>query len=578
MQKVDMKRFIYFFVFFLLLTLSLFFVMNTLDSRTIQQSLVSNAKNQVSYAESVVDDMLYEASMYGIQYTADSSVRFYRQQIRELDSYNAQMKKNALVERMDNALLSNQSIESLAVYWKQEHAMIATRQDPLAYEIYGSVEKRGWQMVNGNLYYFSLYPYIREPRTPDEIQYVVGVKLKMDYLRNVLKKSFNEGGSEAFFLVGDGPTISNGPLVEGIANQARETVAPDPKEILKFDYASGREDYFVLSKYIEPIDTYLVTYTRTSDLLEPLNRNRQMFVGSIMAVLLIGLIVIGIFYRNFYRNVQLLRNRFRQVERGDYGVRIGSIPGAASTEFGTLFGGFDHMVARTESLLESLKTETDLRRSAEMKQLQAQINPHFLYNSLFFIMSMARSSPEAVIRMSKHLAEYYRYLTRLGSESITLETELELADHYLGIMALCKTMEYEIILPDLLKKQPIMPLIIQPIVENAILHGIEERQGAHRVSIVVEPADTGAVITVANDGRGLTAEELHQLKQDVANAEPPSGSGGVGLWNIEKRLKNAYGDAGNLEFAVNEWGGLSVSVRIEFAAQEGGNYGVIDRG
>ena len=144
------------------------------------------------------------------------------------------------------------------------------------------------------------------------------------------------------------------------------------------------------------------------------------------------------------------------------------------------------MVAQIQMLFTSLKTETDLRRNAEMKQLQAQINPHFLYNSLFFIMSMAKSSPEAVIRMSKHLAEYYRYLTRLDSSSVTLATELELADHYLGIMALCKTMDYDIKLPDELKEQPIMPLIIQPIVENAILHGIEERQGAHRVAISVE--------------------------------------------------------------------------------------------
>ena len=76
--------------------------MNALDSRTIQNSLVNTAKNQVSYAESVVDDMLYEAGMYAIQYTADSSVRFYQRQILELGDYDAQMKKNDIEERMKN--------------------------------------------------------------------------------------------------------------------------------------------------------------------------------------------------------------------------------------------------------------------------------------------------------------------------------------------------------------------------------------------------------------------------------------------------------------------------------------------
>ncbi|MEC0201298.1 histidine kinase [Paenibacillus lautus] len=575
MKKVNMKRFIYFFVFFLLLTLSLFSVMNALDSRTIQNSLVNTAKNQVSYAESVVDDMLYEAGMYAIQYTADSSVRFYQRQILELGSYDSQMKKNDIEERMKNTLLSSQSVESLGIYWRAEGTFIATRGETLADDIYGSVNKRGWKHVNGNLYYFSVYPYVREPRSPEDIEYIVGVKLKTDYLRNLLQKSFNGGSSNAFFLVGDDLTISDGKLVDGIANKARQTVSPDPKHILRFDYSSQGGDYFVLSKYIEPIDAYLVTYTRMSDFLEPLNRNRQVFFVSILIILIIGLIVISTFYRNFYRNVYLLNKKFHQVEQGDYAIRILNRP---NNEFGSLFGSFNHMVAQIQMLFTSLKTETDLRRNAEMKQLQAQINPHFLYNSLFFIMSMAKSSPEAVIRMSKHLAEYFRYLTRLDSSSVTLATELELADHYLGIMALCKTLDYDINLPGELKEQPIMPLIIQPIVENAILHGIEERQGAHRVAIYVEAFHSGARITVANDGKPLSPEELRTLQASVEAPFPPPGTDGIGLWNINQRLKNAYGDSCGLRFASNDWGGLSVSVLVDFSFEEGGAYAFIDRG
>ena len=290
--------------------------MNALDSRTIQNSLVNTAKNQVSYAESVVDDMLYEAGMYAIQYTADSSVRFYQRQLLELGTYDAQMKKNDIEERMKNTLLSSQSVESLGIYWRAEGTFIATRGETLADDIYGSVDKRGWKLVNGSLYYFSVYPYVREPRTPEDIEYMVGVKLKTDYLRNLLQKSFNGGSSDAFFLVGDDLTISDGTLVDGIANKARETVSPDPKHIHRFDYSSQGGDYFVLSKYIEPIDAYLVTYTRMSDFLEPLNRNRQVFFASIVIILIIGLVVISTFYRNFYRNVYLLNKSSIRLNKG----------------------------------------------------------------------------------------------------------------------------------------------------------------------------------------------------------------------------------------------------------------------
>ena len=110
-------------------------------------------------------------------------------------------------------------------------------------------------------------------------------------------------------------TISDGKLIDGIANKARETVSPDPKRILRFDFSNRGGDYFVLSKFIEPIDAYLVTYTRMSDFLEPLNRNRQVFFASIFIILIIGLVVIATFYRNFYRNVYLLNKSSIRLNR-----------------------------------------------------------------------------------------------------------------------------------------------------------------------------------------------------------------------------------------------------------------------
>ena len=169
-------------------------------------------------------------------------------------------------------------------------------------------------------------------------------------------------------------TISDGKLIDGIANKARETVSPDPKRILRFDFSNRGGDYFVLSKFIEPIDAYLVTYTRMSDFLEPLNRNRQVFFASIFIILIIGLVVIATFYRNFYRNVYLLNKSSIRLNR-----RLRHpIHNRPNNEFGSLFGSFNHMVAQIQMLFTSLKTETDLRRNAEIKQLQAQINPHFL--------------------------------------------------------------------------------------------------------------------------------------------------------------------------------------------------------
>ncbi|TCN19710.1 sensor histidine kinase [Mesobacillus foraminis] len=571
MKKVNMKLFIYFFIFFLLLTLGLFFVQDLLGARTLKENLIQASKNQISYTDKMLHVGINEANMYGVQYTADPAVRFYQSQIKELGIYDAQMKKVAISNRLDDRLLSSNAVESIAIYWKSSDVFISTSPGRFTKDIFVNVTKRRWQTINDGLYFFSVYPYIHQPKDPKNIQYIVGVKIKTSYLTSLLEESFNESGSKAFFLVNRHSVISDQSVSKAIVEKIKKNARPDPEKVTEFNYQTGDNQYYILTKYIEPIDTFLVTYTRTNEFLNPLKQINQVFSLSIVVILVIGLILIFLFYRNFYQNVHLLRTKFYQVEQGDYSARITD---KQNNEFNRLFKGFNYMVIQIQALFASLKVETELRRNAEVKQLQAQINPHFLYNSLFFIMSMAKTSPDAVIKMSKHLAEYYRYMTKKDSQEVTLASELELADHYLSIMSLCKRIDYEINLPPELREHTMMPLIIQPIVENAIQHGIEERQGAHRVSINVQALGSLALITISNDGKGLTPDEIQELVMKVGKAQPPRGKNGVGLWNVNHRLINTFGEESKLNFITNDWGGLSVSFLIDFSLTGGVKHAV----
>ncbi|MEK3683592.1 MULTISPECIES: sensor histidine kinase [unclassified Paenibacillus] len=565
MKKINMKRFIYFFVFFLTLTLVLFYVMETHSAKTLKQSLIQSSKNQVIYTDSMLEGVLSEARTYAIQYTTDSSVRYYEKQKQVLSTYDSQMKKNDIWSMINNTLVSSQSVEMVGIYWRSDGTFISTMSGQSA-EPFKEVQRRGWETINGSLYFFSVYPYIQQPSSLMDIQYVVGVKIKTDYLMGLLDKALNSENADAFFLLNKSLLVGTRSMNSDIVEAAKGMIAANPGQVMEYNYKAADGNYVILSKYTEPIDSYLITYTRMNDVLNPLNRNHQVFFISILIILIIGLFVIAMFYRNFYRNVYLLHKRFYQVEHGDYGTRIKENPG---NEFDSLFKSFNHMVSQIQALFDSLASETELRQNAELKQLQAQINPHFLYNSLFFIMSMAKASPDAVIQMSKHLAEYYRYLTKLDSRHVSVASELALSDHYLAIMALCKQINYRIELPYDIGLRRIMPLMIQPIVENAIQHGIEEQQGAHRVFIAAEEMGQGVKITVSDDGKGLPADGLQQLREHIAQEEAPMGTTGIGLWNINRRLKNSYGNNSGLFFYTNEWGGLSVSLHIDFQLEEG---------
>lgn len=540
--------------------------MEALSAKTLQRQLVQSSKNQIIYTNSMLDDVLSEASLYAIQYTTDSSVRYYEGQKQVLGIYDSQMKKNEIGKMIGNTLISSQSVEMVGIYWQSDGTFVSTTSGKNLNEPFQQVLHRGWEFINGSLYYFSVYPYFNQPTKPSDIQYIVGVKLKTEYLAELLDKALNSENADAFFLLNKTQLVGNRTVDAGIVQAAKEMISPDPGQVMEYHYRADDGNYVILSKYIEAIDTYLITYTRMDDFLNPLNRNHQLFFISILVILIIGLFVIRMFYRNFYRNVHLLHKRFYQVEQGNYGIRIRENPG---NEFGSLFKSFNHMVEKIQALFVSLATETELRQSAELKQLQAQINPHFLYNSLFFIMSMAKTSPDAVMRMSKHLAEYYRYMTKTESRNVTVASELELADHYLTIMALCKQINYRIELPPEIGARQIMPLMIQPIVENAIQHGIEEHQGAYRVFIKAEELNGGVRITVSDDGKGLPPADLARLIDNVRKEHAPEGPKGIGLWNINKRVKNSYGEHSGLNFSINEWGGLSVSLHIDFLLEEG---------
>lgn len=573
MKNVNMKRFIYFFIFFLLLILSLFFLFNVLGTKMIKKSLIQSSKDQLTYTNNMLHTGLSEVTRYGVQYTADNSVRYYEEQKQWLTTYDAQKKRVGILDRLNDQLLSSQFAQSMGIFWKNDETFISTSPARLKKGLFTNVTQQGWQSYDGNLYYFSVYPYIQQPQDPKKIQYIVGVQLNKEYITGLLKDSFRNSNTKAFILVHNSIVLSDQVVNKDIVREVKENGLEQSEEISELSYQTENNDFFILVKYIQPIDAYIVTYTKTNAFLNPLKLTHLVFSSSIIVITIIGLFLLVMFYRNFYQNISLLARKFHQVEVGDYGARISE---KTNNEFNYLFKSFNHMVVQIQTLFTSLKVETKLRRKAEIKQLQAQINPHFLYNSLFFIMSMAKTSPESVIKMSKHLAKYYRYMTNIDSKNVTLTSELELADHYLSIISLCKNIDYKINLPSELGEQRIMPLIIQPIVENAIQHGIEERQGAHRVLINVQVQNTGAMITVADDGKGMTADEIKKLKDKIEKEQSPKGKNGVGLWNIHHRLKNTYGKKSNLQFFTNDWGGVTVSFFIDFSPDGGRKNAIIN--
>ncbi|MFB9330785.1 sensor histidine kinase [Paenibacillus aurantiacus] len=317
--------------------------------------------------------------------------------------------------------------------------------------------------------------------------------------------------------------------------------------------------YIVTYEKSKALGWYLVDYTPLGELLQPITDSRNLFYASTGLLLALSLLAAALLYRNVQMPVRELILSVRKLKRGDYSARVSA---KTNNEFQYLFDQFNHMAEEIQRLIESVFSEKLRVREATLKQLQSQINPHFLYNSFAFIQSMAQlENKEAIIAVTQRLSKYYRYTTRVENQTGSLGEELDLIRNYLDIHAMkMHRLQYEIDMPDDMLSMTLPRLLLQPIVENAIVHGIERKPGPGMIRMTGSKQDGVTEIVVDDNGAGLDPDRLMQLAAKLRKSMDDDM--GCGLWNIRQRLVHQFGSASDLCLEASPLGGLRVTIRI----------------
>ncbi|CAM4110852.1 histidine kinase [Paenibacillus alkaliterrae] len=312
--------------------------------------------------------------------------------------------------------------------------------------------------------------------------------------------------------------------------------------------------YYVKSKQL---NWFLVDYVPVENILAPIRKTNALFYTTLGLLLAMSFLAAYLLYRNVQRPISKLVRGVELLKMGDLSARIRYRP---NNEFDFLFERFNEMAEQIQDLVDRVYTEKLRLHEATLKQLQAQINPHFLYNSLFFIINtaMLRDTP-SVVAMAQNLAEYYRYTTRMEERTTPLREELKLVDNYLTIHNLrLKRLHYEINMPEEMLELSVPRLLLQPIVENAIVHGIENKPGDGLILITGHLVDGLCEIVVDDNGTGLTDKALARLQQQLGL--PMEAAAGCGVWNVHQRLHFVFGAGAGLRLAHSTLGGLRVTL------------------
>lgn len=391
-----------------------------------------------------------------------------------------------------------------------------------------------------------------------EKDFTIQVTFPTDNLTKLLNDAKQEGKNDPFFYKEGMPLLMNSSadqtrtqdLIMSLLGGIR---SDSGTEIVKL------QDNKYLVNYVksQKLGLYLIDYMPLDLALSPIVKTKKIFYLSCAVLFAAGIAIVSSLYRKIQIPMLDLLKGVRLLKNGDFTARLHR---RTNTEFDFLYTNFNEMAFQIEELIEKVYKEKIVSREALLKQLQAQINPHFLYNCLFFINNSVRlGNDEAATAMTQNLAEYFRYTTRLEEPMTTVQKEISVVEKYLAIQKLrMDRLHYEIRTPDSMNHLTIPKLLIQPLVENSIIHGIEKKQLAGKVIITGTETDAGYRITVEDDGRGMTEKEIRTIKLKIK--QPLDETMGCALWNIHQRLGIHFNSFTGMEFSQSTLGGLCVSL------------------
>jgi len=304
--------------------------------------------------------------------------------------------------------------------------------------------------------------------------------------------------------------------------------------------------------------------------LKQIHTLRNLFIIIIIVILLLLYIIINAVVKRLLKQLYVILDSMRKVQKGDLDVVIDI---GRMDEMGELGQQFNKMLNRIKKLMEeNLKREL-LAKNSEIKALLNQINAHFIYNVLESIKMMAEIEEKYEISDAVTiLGKLLRYSMKWDSKTVTVKDEIDYIKNYLTLINL--RFDYEIYLsakiPDIVYEQQIPKMSLQPIVENAVYHGIEQMAQDTTIYIKGYAEGDDCIIEITDAGKGMSEEEVDSLYKKLAGEiEISGGSGsGIGLKNVQDRIKMAFGEKYGLDIFSRQGCYTKIRVRIPLTVKE----------
>ncbi|OMD33980.1 sensor histidine kinase [Paenibacillus odorifer] len=389
--------------------------------------------------------------------------------------------------------------------------------------------------------------------------FLLGVKLSSPELELRLKEFAVSGGSDITLAFG------NNDYVISTSDQ-KPRLFPIEKPLNSEETVSVQryrfDNSFYYSLYDHSNNFRLTANIPNTVLMKPIHVYSLLlwllFVVSIVIIILFSLWT----YRMIHRPMSILIRGFKKAEQGQTGIFITH---SRRDEFGYLYSRFNEMLKHLNTLIDENYVQRIRTGEAELKHLQSQITPHFLYNSLFSIKQMAEvENVELIKEFSDYLGQYFRYMTRDSAQEVTLQQEQEHALVYLAIQRIRFgariRAEVDEIAADC-RDIKVPRVLLQPIIENVFEHGLKQKSSNGLLKMSYEKVEHTLTIIIEDNGDSLSEDKLNLLQRQFSEQNAIQGEI-TGLLNVNQRLRIKFGSPYGLMAERSCLGGLCVRVNL----------------
>lgn len=400
---------------------------------------------------------------------------------------------------------------------------------------------------------------IQNPNT-GAIEGVLFVDLNYSVINN-LCEGISLGSKGYVFIIDSEGKIVYHPrqtlLYSGLKSEKVEEVLNGNKT--NFTTAEGEESKLYTVCTSEKTGWTVVGVAYISELMAGREETQLAYLLMALFLIIISGIIAIILSSEITKPLKELANSMKAVQEGHF--EHAEIEILDRNEIGMLSNSFNIMTRKIKELMEEIVREQKEKRKSELKALQSQINPHFLYNTLDSIIWMSESGKnQEVVLMTSSLAKLFRQSISNEDEIVSIYSEAGYTKSYLTIqkMRYKDKLEFEIDIADDILEESIVKLVLQPLVENAIYHGIKYKEGKGLVRITGSREEDDIILRIEDNGKGMDEETLKNIFQKKENSK----SSGVGINNVNNRLKLYYGSNYGLRYTSQIDEGTIVEVRI----------------